>query len=47
VTHLFDGIVAIDLRGVFNGMREAAKRLRNGGGIISFSSSVVGLYEPT
>ena len=28
-------------------MREAAKRLRNGGRIISFSSSVVGLYQPT
>jgi len=47
VTHVFDGTVAIDLRGVFNGMREAAKRLRNGGRIISFSSSVVGLYQPT
>jgi NAD(P)-dependent dehydrogenase (short-subunit alcohol dehydrogenase family) len=32
---------------VFNGMREAAKRLRNGGRIISFASSVVGLYQPT
>jgi 3-oxoacyl-[acyl-carrier protein] reductase len=44
---LFDRTIAINLKGVFNGMREAAKRLRNGGRIISFSSSVVGLYQPT
>jgi 3-oxoacyl-[acyl-carrier protein] reductase len=44
---LFDRTVAINLKGVFNGMREAARRLRNGGRIISFSSSVVGLYRPT
>jgi 3-oxoacyl-[acyl-carrier protein] reductase len=43
----FDRHVAINLKGVFNGMREAAKRLRTGGRIISFSSSVVGLYQPT
>ena len=28
-------------------MREAARRLRTGGRVISFSSSVVGLYQPT
>ena len=44
---LFDRQIAINLKGVFNGMREATKRLRNGGRIISFSSSVVGLYQPT
>ncbi len=44
---LFDRQVSINLKGVFNAMREAAKRLRNGGRIISFSSSVVGLYQPT
>ena len=44
---LFDRQIAINLKGVLNGMREAAKRLRNGGRIISFSSSVVGLYQPT
>jgi 3-oxoacyl-[acyl-carrier protein] reductase len=44
---LFDRQIGINLKGVFNGMREAAKRLRNGGRIISFSSSVVGLYQPT
>src|SRR6202453_4391799 len=44
---LFDRHIAVNLKGVFNGMREAAKRLRSGGRIISFSSSVVGLYQPT
>jgi 3-oxoacyl-[acyl-carrier protein] reductase len=44
---LFDRHVAINLKGVFNCMREAARRLARGGRIISFSSSVVGLYQPT
>jgi len=43
----FDRHIAINLKGVFNGMREAARRMRAGGRIISFSSSVVGLYQPT
>jgi 3-oxoacyl-[acyl-carrier protein] reductase len=43
----FDRHIAINLKGVFNGMREAAKRVRSGGRIISFSSSVVGLYQPS
>jgi len=38
--------VAINLGGVFRGMREAARRLADGGRIVSFSSSVVGLYQP-
>ena len=38
----FDRIVAINLKGTFNGLREAAKRLRNGGRIVNFSTSVVG-----
>ncbi len=42
----FDQTVAINLKGVFNGMREGARRLRDGGRIVSFSSSVVGLYQP-
>ena len=42
----FDRMVAVNLRGVFNGMREAGRRLRDGGRVISFSSSVVGLYQP-
>lgn len=43
----FDKMVAVNLKGVFNGMREAGKRMRDGGRIVSFSSSVVGLYQPT
>jgi 3-oxoacyl-[acyl-carrier protein] reductase len=42
----FDQTVAINLKGVFNGLREAAQRLRDGGRIVNFSSSVVGLYQP-
>ena len=44
---MFDQSIAINLKGVFNGLREAARRLRDGGRIVSFSSSVVGLYQPT
>jgi 3-oxoacyl-[acyl-carrier protein] reductase len=43
---LFDSQVAINLKGTFNTLREAARRLRNGGRIINLSSSVVGLYQP-
>ena len=42
----FDRHIAINFKGVFNGLREAAKQLRDGGRIINFSSSVVGLYQP-
>ena len=38
--------IATNLGGVFRGMREAARRLADGGRIVSFSSSVVGLYQP-
>jgi len=38
----FDAQIAINLKGSFNGMREAARRLRDGGRIINFSTSVVG-----
>ncbi len=44
---LFDQHIAINLKGTFNGLREASRRLRDGGRIVSFSSSVVGLYQPT
>lgn len=44
---VFDRHVAVNLKGVFNGLREAAKRVRSGGRIISFSSSMVGLRQPT
>lgn len=42
----FDRTIATNLKGVFDGMREAARRLPEGGRIISFSSSVVGVYGP-
>jgi len=44
---LFDRHVAVNLKGSFNTMREAARRLRAGGRIVNFSSSVVGLLQPT
>jgi 3-oxoacyl-[acyl-carrier protein] reductase len=44
---LFDQQIAINLKGSFNGMREAAKRLRDGGRIINFSTSVVGIKLET
>ncbi|HEY4316516.1 MAG TPA: SDR family oxidoreductase [Herbaspirillum sp.] len=44
---LFDSQIAINLKGVFNTMREASRRLRDGGRIVNLSSSVVGLYQPT
>src|SRR6195256_1889778 len=44
---LFDRQVAINLKGSFNAMREAAKRLRDGGRIINFSTSVVGVKLET
>lgn len=43
----FDRLVAINLKGTFNGMREAGKRLRAGGRVVNFSSSVVGLKPET
>jgi 3-oxoacyl-[acyl-carrier protein] reductase len=44
---LFDRHIAVNLKGTFNTLREAAKRLRDGGRIVNFSSSVVGLLQPT
>lgn len=44
---LFDRHLSINLKGVFNCLREGARRIREGGRIVSFSSSVVGLYQPT
>lgn len=43
----FDHLIDINLKGTFNTLREAAKHLNNGGRIINFSSTVVGLYQPT
>ena len=39
---LFDQAIAVNLKGTFNALREAAKRLRDGGRIVNFSTSVVG-----
>ncbi|MFE0753945.1 SDR family oxidoreductase [Inquilinus sp. NPDC058860] len=39
---LFDRQVAVNLKGTFNVLREAAKRLHDGGRIVNFSTSVVG-----
>jgi len=44
---LFDRQIAINLKGTFNTLREAARRLRDGGRIVNLSSSVVGLLQPT
>jgi 3-oxoacyl-[acyl-carrier protein] reductase len=43
----FDQTIAINLKGTFNCLREAVKRLRNGGRIVNFSSSVIGLRLET
>ena len=44
---LFDRHIAVNLKGTFNTLREAARRLRDGGRIVNFSSSVTGLLQPT
>jgi 3-oxoacyl-[acyl-carrier protein] reductase len=44
---LFDQQIAINLKGSFNAMREAGKRLRDGGRIVNFSTSVVGIKLET
>jgi 3-oxoacyl-[acyl-carrier protein] reductase len=42
----FDRHIAVNLKGTFNTLREASRRLRAGGRIVNISSSVVGLYHP-
>jgi 3-oxoacyl-[acyl-carrier protein] reductase len=42
----FDQMVAVNLRGTFNLLREASRRLRRGGRIINTSSSVTRLRQP-
>ena len=39
---LFDSQIAVNLKGTFNTLREASRRLRDGGRIVNFSTSVVG-----
>jgi 3-oxoacyl-[acyl-carrier protein] reductase len=43
---LFNRLIAVNLKGTFNTLRLAAKRLRNGGRVVNFSTSVVGLASP-
>lgn len=42
----FERLVAVNLTGSFNMMREAARRLRAGGRIVNLSTSVIGLALP-
>jgi len=44
---LFDSQMAINLKGTFNTLREASRRLRNGGRIVNLSSSQTGLLSPS
>ena len=44
---LFDSQIVVNLKGTFNALREASRRLRNGGRIVNFSTSVVGLRLET
>lgn len=44
---VFDRQIAINFKGTFNTLREAARRVRSGGRIINFSSSVVSMLQPT
>lgn len=43
---MFERLVAVNLGGYFRGMRESARRLRDGGRVINISTSVVGFYHP-
>src|SRR5215471_3704481 len=43
----FDSHVAINLKGTFNTLREASRRLRDGGRIINLSSSQATMLFPT
>jgi 3-oxoacyl-[acyl-carrier protein] reductase len=43
----YQRLIASNLTGSFNGMREGAKRVRDGGRIINFSTSIIGYYVPT
>ena len=43
---MFERVVSVNLGGYFRGMRESARRIRNGGRIINISTSVIGFYHP-
>jgi 3-oxoacyl-[acyl-carrier protein] reductase len=42
----FDRLFAVNVKGTFNALREAARRIQPGGRIVNFSSSVIGLALP-
>lgn len=42
-----DRQIDINFKGTFNTLRESAKRLRDGGRVVNFSSSVVAMLQPT
>ncbi len=42
----FQRQVAVNLTGSFNGMREGARRVRDGGRIINISTSIIGNFQP-
>ena len=42
----FDRLFAVNVKGTFNTLREASRRLRTGGRIVNFSTSVIGLGLP-
>ncbi|MES2187491.1 MAG: glucose 1-dehydrogenase [Pseudomonadota bacterium] len=42
----FDRLFAVNVKGTFNTLREAATRLQTGGRIVNFSTSVIGLGLP-
>ncbi|RWR26536.1 SDR family oxidoreductase [Sinirhodobacter populi] len=42
----FQRMIAVNLTGSFNGMREGARRVRDGGRIINLSTSIIGNYLP-
>jgi 3-oxoacyl-[acyl-carrier protein] reductase len=44
---IFDQSMAINVKGTFNVCREAARRLRDGGRIITLTTSVIGVRLPT
>ncbi|QDT03094.1 3-oxoacyl-[acyl-carrier-protein] reductase FabG [Rubripirellula lacrimiformis] len=44
---IFDAQVAVNFRGTFNALREAGRRLRDGGRIVNFSTTVVGMKFET
>ncbi|MEP1384310.1 MAG: SDR family oxidoreductase [Paraglaciecola sp.] len=44
---IFEKMVAVNFKGTFNTLREAANKMKNGGRIINFSTSVTGLNLPS